>query len=58
MWDPQSRKIVRNHNVFFDQIKMHKKLVKTVEIQKVVFQEEGPVPREIHVGKLALPPQR
>ena len=37
LWDPESRKIVCSHDVFFDEEKMHKKPVKPVEIRRVVF---------------------
>ena len=39
LWDPEARKIVRSNDVFFNEKKMHKKPVQTVEICKVVFQE-------------------
>ena len=32
LWDLESRKIVRNHSIFFDESKMHKKPLKIVEI--------------------------
>ena len=38
---PEARKIVRSHDVFFNEEKMHKKPVQTVEIRRVVFQEDG-----------------
>ena len=47
LWDPESEKIVGSQSVFFDESKMHKKPVKIVEIRRVVFQEEGPAPREV-----------
>ena len=43
LWDPESRKIVYSHDVFFNEEKMHKKPVQTVEIRRVVFQEDGQV---------------
>ena len=32
---------IRNHSVFFNEEKMHKKPVKTVEVRRVIFQEDG-----------------
>ena len=43
LWDPEARKIVRSNDVFFNEEKMHKKPIKTVEIRRVVFQEDGQV---------------
>ena len=43
LWDPEARKIVRSHDVFFNEEKMHKKPVQTVEIRRVVFHEDGHV---------------
>ena len=43
LWDLEARKIVRNNDVFFNEEKMHKKPIKTVEICRVVFQEDGKV---------------
>ena len=40
LWDPESRKIVCSCDVFFDEEKMHKKHVRLVEIQRVVFKED------------------
>ena len=31
LWDPEAIKIVRSIDVFFNEEKMHKKLIKTVE---------------------------
>ena len=36
-WDPEAREIVRSHSVFFNEKRMHKKLVKTVEVRRVIF---------------------
>ena len=41
LWDPEAKKIVRSHSVFFNEEKMHKKPVKTVEVRRVIFQEDG-----------------
>ena len=41
LWDPKAKKIVCSHSVFFNEEKMHKKLVKTVEVRRVIFQEDG-----------------
>ena len=65
IWNPKSRKIVCGHSVFFDEIKMHKKPTKTVEIHRVTFQEDGhelkeahaDVSREINFGGQAPLPQ-
>ena len=43
LWDPEARKIVYSNDVFFNVDKMHKKPIKTVEICRVVFQEDGKV---------------
>ena len=40
LWDPDSRNIVYSHSVFFDESKMHKNTVTTMEIRRVIFQEE------------------
>ena len=40
-WDPETRKIVRNNDVYFNEEKMHKRPIPTVEIRRVVFQEDG-----------------
>ena len=36
-------KIVRNHDLFFNEEKMHKKPVKAMEIIRVIFQKDGHV---------------
>jgi len=46
LWDPEARKIIRSNDVFFNEEKMHKKPVQTVEIRRVIFQEDGPVHHE------------
>ena len=43
LWDLEARKIVRSHDVFFNEEKMHKKPVHIVDIRRVVFQEDGQV---------------
>ena len=43
LWDLEARKIVRSSDVFFNEEKMHKKPIKTIEIRRVVFQEDGQV---------------
>ena len=50
LWDPKSKKIVCNHDGFFDKGKMHKKPVKLVEIWRVVFREDDPLPSDPQVG--------
>ena len=61
LWDPKSKKIVRNHSVFFNERKIYKKPIKIVEFHRVVFQEEGPAPRgvlgEVRANGEAPPPQ-
>ena len=47
LWDPEARKIVRSNDVFFNEDKMHKKPVKTVEIRRVIFEEDGHVHRGV-----------
>ena len=46
LWDLEARKIVRNNDVFFNEDKMHKKPITTVEICRVIFEEEG----HVHIG--------
>ena len=43
LWDPESRKVLRSSDVYFNEDKMHKRPIKTVEIRRVVFQEDGQV---------------
>ena len=43
LWDLEARKIVRSNDVFFNEEKMHKKPIKTIEIRRVVFSEDGQV---------------
>ena len=43
LWDLEARKIVRNNDVYFNEEKMHKRPIPTVEIRRVVFQEDGVV---------------
>ena len=47
LWDLEARKIVCNNDVFFNEDKMHKKLVTTIEIRKVIFEEDGHVHRGV-----------
>ena len=47
LWDPEARKIVRSNDVYFNEEKMHKRPIPTVEIRRVVFQEDGIVHRDI-----------
>ena len=49
LWDPEARKIVRNNDFFFNEDKMHKKPIKTMEIHRVVFQED----RHVHNRQVA-----
>ena len=41
LWDPEARKIVCSNDVYFNEEKMHKRPIPTVEIRRVVFQEDG-----------------
>ena len=47
LWDPEARKIVHSNDVFFNEDKMHEKPVKTVEIRRVIFEEDGHVHRGV-----------
>ena len=48
LWDSEARKIVHSNGVYFNEEKMHKRPIPTVEIRRVVFQEEdGIVHRDI-----------
>ena len=47
LWDLEARKIVCNNDVFFNEDKMHKKLITTIEICKVIFEEDGHVHRGV-----------
>ena len=53
LWDPEAKKIVRNNDVFFNEDKMHKKPLTTIEIHRVIFEEDGHVHRGVQsVGKV------
>ena len=43
LWDLEARKIVRSNDVYFNEEKMHKIPIPTLEIYRVVFQEDGVV---------------
>ena len=43
LWDPKAKKIVCSNDVYFNEEKMHKKHVPTVDIRRVIFQEDGHV---------------
>ena len=58
LWDPESKKILCSSDVYFNEEKMHKKSIKTVEICRVVFQEDGQVHnRQIQVDNAQNAPQ-
>ena len=57
LWDLEAKKKVCSHSVFFDENKMHTKPVKTVEIKKVIFQDDELV-RDAQAGGQAPQPQR
>ena len=42
LWDPESRKILRSNDVYFNEAKFHAKPEKVEEIRRVIFQEDGP----------------
>ena len=46
LWDLEARKIVCSNDVFFNEDKMHKKHVSTIEICRVIFEED----RHVHKG--------
>ena len=43
LWDLESKKVLRSSDVYFNEDKMHKRPIKTVEMRRVVFQEDGQV---------------
>ena len=43
IWDLEPRQIVHSNDVYFNEEKMHKKSIKTMEIRRVVFEEDGHV---------------
>ncbi|MCO5563393.1 hypothetical protein L7F22_017034 [Adiantum nelumboides] len=47
LWNPESHKLVRSNDVVFLESTMYKAPVKTVEIRRVIFEEDG------HVYRLA-----
>ena len=58
LWDTESKKILCSSDVYFNKEKMHKKPIKTVEILRVVFQEDGQVHnRQIQVDNAQNAPQ-
>ena len=40
LWDLEPKKILYNSDIYFNEHKMHTKPIKTIEIQRVVFQED------------------
>ena len=42
LWDPESRKILRSNDVYFNEVKFHAKPEKVEEIRRVVFREDEP----------------
>ena len=42
LWDPESRKVIRSNDVYFNEAKFHAKPEKIEEIRWVVFQEDEP----------------
>ena len=47
LWNPETRKIVRSNDVYFNEEKMHKKPIHTEQIRRVVFEEDGPTARQL-----------
>ena len=45
--DPKARKMVHSNDVYFNEEMMHKRPIPTIEIRRVVFQEDGVVHRDI-----------
>ena len=42
LWDPKSHKIIRSHDVVFNEKKMHKTPIKDVEMCTISFQDVNP----------------
>lgn len=42
LWDPESRSILRNNDVVFNEIKMHKQRIEEGEFRKVTFSDVPP----------------
>lgn len=42
LWDPKSPKIIRSHDVIFNEKKMHKTPIRDVEMHKLTFQDVNP----------------
>ncbi|MCO5562552.1 hypothetical protein L7F22_016180 [Adiantum nelumboides] len=43
LWDSKSRKVVRNNDVYFNEVKYHSKPERVEEIRRVIFEEDGPI---------------
>ena len=43
LWDLESHKIIHNHDVVFNEKKMHKTPITDVEVHKVTFQDVNPL---------------
>ena len=48
LWDPKSHKIIRSHDVIFNEKKMHKTRIKDVVMRRVTFQDVNP---PVHDGR-------
>ena len=48
LWDLEYKKILYSRDIYFNEDKMHKKPIKTTDIRRVVFQEDG----EVHSRQL------
>ena len=42
LWDPETKKIIRSHDVVFNEKKIHKTPIKHVEMCRVTFQDVNP----------------
>ena len=56
LWDPEARRIVCSHSVFFDENKMQTKPVKSMAAKRVVFQDSELV-QGVQAGGQAPQPQ-
>ena len=43
LWDPKAKKILCSSDIYFNEEKMCKRLIKTIEVHQVIFQENGQV---------------
>ncbi|MCO5556241.1 hypothetical protein L7F22_009787 [Adiantum nelumboides] len=50
LWDPESKKVVRSNDVYFNEAKYHSKPERVEEIGRVIFEEDGPIRARQNVG--------